>query len=55
MKKFSEIKTRINEADEVIPNLASNYDEMSKEDLVKMLQGQKNDDSQKEETSDSED
>jgi hypothetical protein len=55
MKKFSEIKTRINEADEVIPNLASNYDEMSKEDLVKMLQGQKNDDSHKEETSDSED
>lgn len=54
MKKFSEIKKMINEADEIAANLPSNYDEMSKDDLVKMLQGQKKDDTQKEETSNTE-
>lgn len=41
MKKFTEIKKirRFNEADEVKPNLPSNYEEMSKEELLGLLSG----------------
>lgn len=40
MKKFSELKIRKINEDANLPD--NKYDEMSKEDLVKMLQGQKN-------------
>ena len=40
MKKFSELKIRKINEDANLPD--NNYEEMSKEDLVKMLQGQKN-------------
>lgn len=39
MKKFSELKIRKINEDSNLPD--NNYEEMSKEDLVKMLQGQK--------------
>lgn len=41
MKKFSEIKKlrRFNEAEEVKPNLPSNYEDMSKEELLGLLSG----------------
>ena len=41
MKKFTEIKKikRLNEAEEVKPNLPSNYEEMSKEELLGLLSG----------------
>jgi hypothetical protein len=43
MKKFSEIKKikRFNEAEEVKPNLPSNYEEMSKEELLGLISGGK--------------
>jgi hypothetical protein len=40
MKKFSELKIRKINEDANLPD--NNYEEMSKDDLVKMLQGQKN-------------
>ena len=40
MKKFSELKIRKINEDSNLPD--NNYEEMSKDDLVKMLQGQKN-------------
>ena len=46
MKRFSDIQTRsrirrINEQDEAKPNLPSNYEDMSKEDLIKLMSGNK--------------
>lgn len=43
MKKFTEIKKirRFNEADETTPNLPSNYEELSKEELLDLLSGKK--------------
>lgn len=46
MKRFSEIQKksrvlkRINEADETQANLPSNYEDMSKEELIKLMSGQ---------------
>ena len=47
MKRFSEIQKksrvlkRINEADEIQANLPSNYEDMSKEELIKLMSGKK--------------
>lgn len=47
MKRFSEVQSksrvlrRINEQDEVKQNLPSNYEDMSKEDLIKLMTGKK--------------
>lgn len=45
MKRFSDIQRsskirRVNESDEVKPNLPENYEDMSKEDLVKLMTSQ---------------
>ena len=43
MKKFSEIKKikKFNEAEEATPNLPSNYQDMSKEELLALMSGSK--------------
>ena len=47
MKRFSEIQKksrvlkRINEADEIQANLPSNYEDMSKEELLALMSGKK--------------
>jgi hypothetical protein len=46
MKRFSEIQKRskirrINESDEIQANLPSNYEDMSKEELIKLMTGNK--------------
>ena len=55
MKRFSEIQKRskirrINEADEVQANLPGNYEDMSKEDLIKLMTGNKQQQDNQEET-----
>lgn len=54
MKRFSEIQkkskiTRINEADDFEANLPSNYEDMSKEELIKLMSGKKEETEDKEE------
>ena len=56
MKRFSEIQNkkspalrRINEADETQANLPSNYQDMSKEELIKLMSGNKETETNKEE------
>lgn len=54
MKRFSEIQKkskirRINEADDFQANLPSNYEEMSKEELIKLMSGKKEETEDKEE------
>lgn len=56
MKRFSEIQNkkspvlrRINEADETQANLPSNYQDMSKEELIKLMSGNKETESNQEE------
>lgn len=56
MKRFSDIQKkyrRINEQDEAKPNLPSNYEDMSKEELIKLMSGnkeQKKEESEEKET-----
>ena len=56
MKKFSEIKKikRFNEADEVKQNLPSNYEDMSKEELLALMSGSKKEENQTQEEDKSE-
>lgn len=54
MKRFSEIQKkskirRINEADDFQANLPSNYEDMSKEELIKLMSGKKEETENKEE------
>ena len=54
MKRFSEIQKkskirRINEADDFQSNLPSNYEDMSKEELIKLMSGKKEETEDKEE------
>jgi hypothetical protein len=54
MKRFSEIQKRskirrINESDEIQANLPSNYEDMSKEELIKLMSGQQNNEESEEE------
>ena len=54
MKRFSEIQKkskirRINEADDFQANLPSNYEDMSKEELIKLMGGKKEETENKEE------
>lgn len=56
MKRFSEIQKkskirRINEADEIQANLPGNYEDMSKEELIKLMTNQQKDNKKSEEES----
>ena len=57
MKRFSDIqkKTKIKRINEAEANLPNNYEDMSKEDLIKLMAGQKEQQQQEEKVEDKED